>query len=136
MTDISTDLSEVLTPETDQSNRRRSLVAFGSVLGAIAASSCCILPLVLFTLGASGAWIGNLTALSPYQPIFVAVTLGFLAGGFFIIYRKPKVADCAEGTFCAKPVSGRITKAALWGATVLVAAATAFPYVAPLLLES
>ena len=28
-----------------------------------AASSCCILPLVLFSLGVSGAWIGNFTQL-------------------------------------------------------------------------
>jgi mercuric ion transport protein len=31
------------------------------LLGALAASSCCILPLVLFSLGVSGAWIGNFT---------------------------------------------------------------------------
>ena len=31
----------------------------------MAASSCCTLPLVLFGLGVSGAWIGNLTQLAP-----------------------------------------------------------------------
>ena len=36
--------------------------AAGGILGALAASSCCILPLALFMLGISGAWIGNLTA--------------------------------------------------------------------------
>ena len=40
--------------------------AAGGMLGALAASSCCILPLALFTLGISGAWIANLTALAPY----------------------------------------------------------------------
>src|SRR3546814_4499833 len=48
---------------------RTGWAAAGSILGAIAASSCCILPLVLFSLGAGGAWIANLTALAPYQPI-------------------------------------------------------------------
>jgi MerT mercuric transport protein len=47
------------------------LTALGGILGAIAASSCCIAPLVLFSLGISGAWIGNLTALAPYQPYFI-----------------------------------------------------------------
>lgn len=42
---------------------RTRLVAAGGILGALAASSCCIIPLVLFSLGISGAWIGNLTAL-------------------------------------------------------------------------
>jgi mercuric ion transport protein len=87
--------------------------------------------LVLFTLGVSGAWIGNLTALAPYQPLFVGLTLAFLAWGFWLVYRKPKVV-CAEG-YCARPNSDRIAKTGLWIATVLVAFALAFPYVVPFL---
>ena len=49
---------------------RVGLAAAGGILGALAASSGCILPLALFAFGVSGAWIGNLTALAPYQPIF------------------------------------------------------------------
>lgn len=112
----------------------QKLFAAGGILGALASASCCILPLVLFSLGAGGAWIGNLSALSPYQPIFVAITLGFLSAGFYQVYRKPRVV-CAEDSYCAKPISNRITKIALWSATVLVAAALAFPYVAPWLLD-
>ncbi len=112
---------------------RKTWAAAGGVLGAIAASSCCILPLVLFSLGAGGAWIGNLTALAPYQPIFVAITLGFLGYGYWLVYRKPK-AICADGAACARPLPSRTVKLALWLATALVAAAIAFPYVAPTLL--
>jgi len=50
--------------------RRQRLMAAGGLLGALAASSCCILPLTLFGLGMSGAWIGNFTQLAPYQPYF------------------------------------------------------------------
>ena len=75
---------------------RKTWVAAGGILGALAASSCCILPLVLFSLGAGGAWIGNLTALAPYQPIFVAITLGFLGYGYWLVYRKSEAA-CADG---------------------------------------
>ena len=60
--------------ETQGERSRTGWVAAGGVLGAIGASSCCIVPLVLFSLGAGGVWIGNLTALAPYQPIFIAVT--------------------------------------------------------------
>ena len=42
---------------------RQHLIAAGGILGALAASSCCIVPLILFSLGIGGAWIGNLTAL-------------------------------------------------------------------------
>jgi len=116
-----------------QPERRQRWLAAGGVLGALASSSCCILPVVLFGLGAGGAWLGNLSALSPYQPIFVAVTLGFLASGFWLAYRRPKAA-CDGSVACARPASGGIVKAALWSATLLVAAALAFPYVAPALL--
>jgi len=48
----------------DGSRRGQVWVAAGGLLGALAASSCCILPLVLFGLGIRGAWIGNLTQLA------------------------------------------------------------------------
>jgi mercuric ion transport protein len=123
------------TATTAPRERATTLLSVGSILAAVGASSCCVVPFALFTLGISGAWIANLTALAPYQPIFVAITLAFLAGGFFVVYRRPKAA-CADGTYCARPISGRIAKAGLWTATVLVAVALAFPYVVPLFLES
>ena len=111
----------------------QGLIAAGGLFGAIGASSCCILPLVLFSLGVGGAWIGNLTALAPYQPIFIVITLGFLGYGFYAVYWKPKKA-CADGAACARPLPNRVVKTALWTATVLVAVAIVFPYVAPWLL--
>jgi mercuric ion transport protein len=111
----------------------KALAATGGVLGAIAASSCCILPLVLFSLGIGGAWIGSLTALAPYQPVFIAITLGFLGYGVYRVYGQPRRA-CAGDATCARPLPHRIVKTSLWAATVLVAAAIAFNYVTPALL--
>ena len=112
-----------------------SFAVAGGLLGALGASSCCVLPLVLFTLGISGAWISILTALAPYQPLFVVAALGFLALGFLRVYRRPKML-CAEGSYCDRPTSVRLTKVGLWAATSLVAVAVAFPYVARLFLET
>lgn len=112
---------------------RQRLVAGGSVLGALGASACCIVPLVLFSLGIGGAWIGNLTALAPYKPLFVAGTAGLLGYGFYLVYWKPRRA-CAEGATCARPLPNRFVEVALWSATVLVVAAFAFDYIAPVLL--
>ncbi len=116
-------------------NARQTIFTGGGVLGAIALSSCCILPLALFSVGVTGAWIGNLSALYPYKLYFLIPTAGFLAGGFYLIYRKPK-ADGCEADACGVPISNRINKVVLWSATVLTLAALAFPYFAPLLLES
>ena len=112
-------------------DRKSSVAAFGSVIGAVLASSCCIGPLVLISLGASGAWIGNLTALKAYQPIFVIVTLSFLGIGFWQVYGKSK-PDCADGSYCATPTSNPIVKSTLWVATLLVAVALSTDLWAPL----
>ena len=128
------EIRESAVPEGQRNTAKPALAAAGGVLGAVAASSCCIVPLVLFGFGVSGAWIGNLTALAPYQPIFVAVTLGFLAGGFWTMYRKPRAA-ATNGSRCAPPAARRFVEIVLWSAAVLVAAAMAFPYVAPWLLD-
>jgi mercuric ion transport protein len=119
--------------QMDPSARKAGLVSVGGILGALGAASCCVVPFALFTLGISGAWISNLTALEPYQPLFAAVTFGFLGYGFYLVYRKPKVA-CAEDSYCAKPSSGRTAKIGLWTATVLVVIALGFPKLAPLFL--
>ena len=121
------------TDPIDSSSRKAGLASMGGILAALGAASCCVVPFALFTLGISGAWISNLTALEPYQPIFAAITFGFLGYGFYLVYRKPKVA-CAEGSYCAKPSSGRSAKIGLWVATVLVVVALGFPKLAPLFL--
>jgi len=114
--------------------RKAGLAAAGGVLGAVAASTCCIVPLVLFGFGVSGAWIGRLTALAPLQPLFLAVTLGFLGYGYWLVYRKPKAA-CAEFEACARPLPRRLVKGALWFSTVLVLLAFAWPFIIPLVLD-
>lgn len=111
---------------------KTKLIAAGGILGAIAASTCCVIPLILFSLGISGAWIGNLTALSPYKPIFITITLGFLGYGYYLVYRQPKVA-CTEGSACARPLPNRLVKGALWLATALVVIAFAWPVIIPVL---
>src|SRR6516164_2956286 len=117
------------------SARGPAWMAVGGLLGALAASSCCILPLVLFGLGISGAWIGNFTRLAPYQPYFVAATLAFLGAGYWLVYRAQKRA-CVDGGVCARPLPKRLVKGALILATILVLAAVGFDLLAPLLLNS
>jgi mercuric ion transport protein len=120
--------------------RRQSLMAAGGLLGALTASSCCILPLVLFGLGVSGAWIGNFTRLAAYQPYFIAATLAFLAlaflgYGYWLVYRSSTRA-CADGEACVRPLPNRIVKTSLILATILVVVALGLDFIAPLFLNS
>ena len=110
-------------------------MAAGGLLGALAASSCCILPLALFGLGVSGAWIGNFTRLAAYQPYFLAATLACLGYAYWLVYRSSKLA-CADGEACARPLPNRIVKTSLVVATILVVAALGLDFIAPLFLNS
>jgi len=113
--------------------RTQKLLAAVGVIGALAASSCCVVPLVLFGLGVSGAWIANLTQLAPYQPYFIAATVGCLAGGYGLLYRSRRSA-CADGEACARALSNRIVTGVLILATILVIGALALDVLAPLFL--
>jgi mercuric ion transport protein len=121
--------------QTTDMRRQQGLMVAGGLLGAIAASSCCILPLALFGLGVSGAWIGNFTRLAPYQPCFIAATLAFLGYGYWLVYRSSTRA-CADDEACAHPLPNRIVKVGLILATILVVAALGFDFIAPLFLNS
>ncbi|WP_417461179.1 mercuric transporter MerT family protein [Kordiimonas sp.] len=117
--------------DMEQTDGTKNWAASFGVIGAILASSCCILPFVFLMLGVSGAWIGNLTVLEPYKDYFAAVTLVFLGVGFWQVYIKPK-KQCDEG-YCATAKSDRIIKIILWVSTALVLLALTVDVWAPVL---
>lgn len=111
-----------------QANGRGPLLVGG--VAAILASTCCLGPLLLVALGFSGAWIGNLTVLEPYRPIFIAA--GVLA--LFFAYRgifRP-VQACNPDDVCAVPQVKKAYKVIFWTVAMLVMVAIAFPYILPL----
>ncbi|WP_157018064.1 mercuric transporter MerT family protein [Mesorhizobium xinjiangense] len=120
----------VLDAPAQAADRRQGWFAAGGVIGAILASTCCIAPLVLLTLGVSGTWIGSLTALEPYKPIFAGVALVFIGFGFRRVYFNAKPA-CEDGSRCARAESALIAKSALWLSTVLVVLALTINWWAP-----
>ncbi len=124
------------TTHEQPSSRGRAWGITGAILAAITASVCCIAPLVLLGLGISGAWIGTLTALEPYRPLFAVLTVGFLGFAFYRVYRKPRAEECQDGTYCANPRSNTINKTVLWIVSVAIMALLAFPYAAPHLFAS
>ena len=113
--------------------RAQKFAAVGGVLGALAASSCCIVPLALFGFGVSGAWIANLTQLAPYQPYFIAVSVACLGNGYWLRYRSRKIA-CADGEVCARPLPNRIVTIGLILATLLVTGALTLDFLSPFFL--
>jgi mercuric ion transport protein len=117
--------------QTPQAGAGDRLLVAGGITGAILASSCCVLPLLLVTLGISGAWISRLTALAPYKPYFLTGSVVLLGAGFWHVYRR-KPSPCEPGTLCAVPTSRRLTKTALWLGAGLVALSASVDLWAPL----
>lgn len=102
---------------------------FAGGVAAILGSACCLGPLALVMLGLSGAWIGNLTALEPYRPIFIGAALVALFFAWRQIYRPPTVSKPGEA--CAIPRVRIAYKLLFWLVVVLVLVAVGFPYVLP-----
>jgi mercuric ion transport protein len=107
----------------------KSALAAGGI-AAILASTCCLGPLVLLTLGFSGAWIGNLTKLEPYRPLFIGAALVALYFAYRRIYRP--AGECEPGEVCALPQVKTAYKVIFWSVAVLALIALVFPYAAPL----
>jgi len=107
---------------------KQGLLAAGGVMSAVAASTCCIVPLALVSAGVSGAWIGSLTALAPYQPLFIALAVACLGAGFWLAYR-PAPETCQSGA-CAGSSAPRRSwvKAILWLGAILVALSAGIDY--------
>jgi mercuric ion transport protein len=110
--------------------RRGNGFLIAGILSAIGASICCVGPLVLLALGVSGAWIGSLTALEPYRPILIGVTVVFLGLAFYRLYVVRPA--CSPESACGNPRSLRRQRMAFWIVTVLVLGLIAVPWFAPL----
>jgi mercuric ion transport protein len=111
-----------------QLNAKGSLLA--GVVAGIGASVCCVGPLVLLALGISGAWIGNLTALEPYRPFFIGLTLLFLGLAFRKLYLVPRT--CAPGKACDEPRVIRRQRLTFWAVAALLLVLLLVPVVVPL----
>ena len=71
------------------------LAASGSALAGIAASACCIGPLVLSLLGVSGAAFAQ--RFEPLRPYFLVATYALLGAAFYLTYGPAKAA-CGPGS--------------------------------------
>ena len=127
-------MTDHTTAKTTPDEDRAGWLATGAgVIGALAMTSCCILPLVLVSLGVTGVFIGQLTALYAYKWVTFSFAAAALAYGFWKAYRPVPAEACADGT-CARPVERGVMRGVLWGALVVVLLALAFPALSPFLL--
>jgi copper chaperone CopZ len=96
----------------------------GAFIAAIAASLCCILPILAIALGLGAFGIASVfESIRPYLLVVVFLALAF---GFYQTYfRREK---CGEGQACSTKPVGRFNQMILWMATISVVAIASFPY--------
>lgn len=98
----------------------------GSVIAGIAASACCLGPLVLVALGLGGAGAALVEFFTPLRPVFIGLALLFLGLAAYRLFYAPRV--CAPGTACADPKTLRIQRLLFFGILIVVLALIAFPW--------
>lgn len=114
---------------TDTSGKVARGVLLAGGLAAVLVSTCCLGPLVLISLGVSGAWIGNLTTLEPYRPALIVAAVVALAVVWWRVWRP--VAACESGLICAFLDVNHSDKTLFWIVLALVVVAIGVPLVAP-----
>ncbi len=102
-----------------------------AALGALAMTSCCILPLVLVSFGISGVFIAQMGALYAYKWYTFGIAAAFLGYGFYRAYQPIR---CADGT-CARPMKRTAMRSVLWVAAALILVAMLFPYTSSYILS-
>ena len=96
----------------------------GGIVAAVAASLCCVLPLVavVFGLGAFGV-ASVFETLRPYLLVLAFAALGY---GFYRVYFRRE--ECAPGESCATKPVNKINQFSLWIASALIVAFALVPY--------
>jgi len=99
----------------------------GGVLAGIGASACCVGPLLLLSLGIGGAWIGHLTALEPYRPIFIGLAVLFIGLAFRKLYLVPQ--SCVQEENCVADRTRHVQRILFWIFVPLSLALVASPWI-------
>lgn len=97
----------------------------GVIGSALAASACCIGP-VVFSLVGAGALSASAVTLERYRPWFIGFTVLFVGLAFYSAYR-PTASEHCEHDLCT-PRSTRAARIFVWVAAVVAAVLIGFPY--------
>ena len=101
-------------------------------LSALGASTCCVLPLVLVSVGIGGAWVAQLRELERFYYVFLAFALAAFGYAFYRLYLRP--ASCAPDAACATPQVRTRQRVAFWATLVTAKLLVLSPLYVPYLL--
>ncbi|MCK0158219.1 mercuric transport protein MerTP [Cellulophaga sp. F20128] len=100
--------------------------AYTGLFAAVAASSCCIPPVIAFIAGVGGS-ASALSWMEPFRPYLIGLAIVAIGYAWYNYLKPVKAEDCCEVD--AKPKWFQ-TKGFLIGITLFAAVSIAFPYYA------
>ncbi len=104
----------------------------GGLIASLAASACCLGPIILVTLGISSAGIVNSS--ETFRPLFIMVAISFLMAAFYLTYWKKLPDECE--TQCSNLKTHKRKKLALWISTFLILVSITFPELSAIATKS
>lgn len=104
----------------------------GGALAAFATVVCWVVPLVLVSIGVTGAWMSTFTVLAPYKWVLILLALGCMGYAWHKIYRVQPADGCGPDPECAAPQTSRWYRVMFWVVSAFILAALISPYLAPL----
>lgn len=131
-------LNDVLPAEAAQQDTStkevRGVAALSAImgLGALAASSCCVLPLFLGGIGAGARVFATLEALAPLRLPFLLVSALAVGVGWWLYARRQTA--CTSGSTCEPPRHHRAALSLLSLASLFVILASLWSFIEPVLL--
>lgn len=131
-------LAEADLPSTISTPSTGLLAGAGALVGltALVSSSCCVVPLALAGLGASGAAFSGLLLLAAIRPYLLGVAVLSLLAGWWLYFSRRRLAACNSDGTCAAPVASWHMISFLTLGSTFVGLATIWePYIEPMLLR-
>ncbi len=104
---------------------KKVLLGVGTVVAAVGASLCCIVPIAVVLLGVGSAALG--AQLMPIRPYLLGLTVVLLGTAFYQVY-KPNKEECAPDQSCAVPAGQRRQRTVVWVFAIVAVAVAALPY--------
>ncbi|GDX37787.1 hypothetical protein LBMAG20_00020 [Methylocystaceae bacterium] len=109
------------------------LAAFAGI-GAILASSCCVLPLLLAAVGASAGVFGAFQTLTEWRIPLLSVAGVSILGGWFTWWKKRNV-DCSSMSSCSTSTTTNKSVTLLSVSSLIIVLGLSWDYIEPLLLK-
>jgi mercuric ion transport protein len=113
---------------------KESLATGGAIAASFLIGSCCVVPTLFLVFGVSVGTLGVLSALEPFQPIFIVVGFAALSYAGLRIFRDSAGPECDSESCEPQARNRRLLRRVFPVAVLFFVMAISYPYVLNALL--